>query len=99
VQVPFAPFEAGQVEDVSEPVFEFQGKAAFRGIDHHWGRNIFATAASVVEIWDHTRSEPINTFSWGSDTITSARFNPVRGSEGVATLIHSGFVLHAGLSD
>lgn len=79
-KVPYAPFESGQVQQDAEPVFEFQGKNAFRGIDHHWSRNIFATAGSVVDIWDHTRSEPVNSFTWGSDTITSARFNPVSGS-------------------
>jgi len=35
------------------------------------------TAGAVVEVWDHARSEPISTFAWGSDTVTSARFNPV----------------------
>ncbi len=76
-KVPFAPFEAGKVQQDAEPVMVFEGKHAYRGIDHHWGRPMFATAASVVEIWDHDRSEPVNTFSWGSDTVTSVRFNPV----------------------
>ena len=41
-QVPFAPFESGTVQQDMEPVFEFQGKHAFRGIDHHWGRCVCA---------------------------------------------------------
>lgn len=80
LQVPYAPFESGAVQQDAEPVFEFQGKHAFRGIDHHWGRNQFATAGAVVDVWDHTRSEPTHSFSWGSDTVTSARFNPVRAA-------------------
>ncbi len=76
-KVPYAPFEAGDVQEDAEPVFEFSGKNAFRGIDHHWQRTQFATAGAVVDIWDHSRSEPIQTFTWGSDTITSVRFNPV----------------------
>ena len=29
-----------------------------------------------VDVWDHERSEPISNFSWGSDSVTSVRFNP-----------------------
>lgn len=47
------------------------GKHAFRAIDHHWDRPQFATAGAAVEIWDHERSEPVHSFSWGADTITS----------------------------
>ncbi|GLC33361.1 hypothetical protein PLESTB_000341300 [Pleodorina starrii] len=75
-KVPYAPFEAGVVQDDAEAVFEFQGKNAFRGIDHHWDRSAFATAGAAVDIWDHSRSEPVQSFTWGSDTVTSVRFNP-----------------------
>ena len=37
---------------------------------------MFATAGTAVDVWDHDRSEPIHTFSWGSDTVISVRFNP-----------------------
>ncbi|CAA6674954.1 unnamed protein product [Spirodela intermedia] len=40
----------------------------FRGADHQWNGNIFATAGAQVGIWDHNRSEPLNTFGWGNDT-------------------------------
>ena len=29
-----------------------------------------------VDIWDHSRSEPVNSFAWGADTVTAVRFNP-----------------------
>ena len=29
-----------------------------------------------VDVWDHERSEPVSGFSWGSETVTSVRFNP-----------------------
>lgn len=76
-KVPYAPFEPAPVEAEEKPVLEFVGKHAFRGIDHHWQSNTFVTSGAVVEVWDHARSEPIHTFSWGSDTVLSARFNPV----------------------
>ncbi|KAG2484960.1 hypothetical protein HYH03_016258 [Edaphochlamys debaryana] len=75
-KVPYAPFEAGEVQEDAEAVFEFQGKNAFRGVDHHWDRTSFATAGAAVDIWDHSRSEPVQSFTWGSDTVTSVRFNP-----------------------
>lgn len=76
-KVPFAPDEAGPLLQNDRAVFEFRGKGAFRGIDHHWGRNSFATAGPQVDIWDHERSEPVNSFTWGADSIMSVRFNPV----------------------
>ncbi len=77
MQVPFAPFDGGPIQEDSDPVLEFSGKFAFRGIDHHWDRQQFATAGAAVDIWDHSRAEPVQSFSWGADTVTSARFNPV----------------------
>ncbi|CAM6094942.1 unnamed protein product [Calypogeia fissa] len=59
-----------------EPVAIYQRKNAFRAIDHHWSSNQFATGGAQVDIWDHNRSEPVSTFSWGADTVVSVRFNP-----------------------
>ena len=28
-----------------------------------------------LDIWDHGRSEPVASFSWGADTLTAVRFN------------------------
>ena len=75
-KVPHAPFEVGTVETVSRPVMEYQGANAFRSIDHHWSRSSFATAGAQVDVWDHERTVPIHTFTWGSDTVLSVRFNP-----------------------
>ena len=76
-KVPFAASEAGPLLQTDKPVFEFRGKGAFRGIDHHWDRNSFATAGPQVDIWDHERSEPVSSFTWGADSVMSVRFNPV----------------------
>lgn len=76
-KVPFAPLEPGPVECSEEAVLQFQGRNAFRAIDHHWRENLFATAGAAVEVWSHERSEPVNTFSWGADAVLSVRFNPV----------------------
>eukprot|EP00882_Tetradesmus_deserticola_P008927 GHRQ01009417.1.p1 GENE.GHRQ01009417.1~~GHRQ01009417.1.p1 ORF type:complete len:450 (+),score=192.11 GHRQ01009417.1:122-1471(+) len=75
-KVPFAPLEPGPVEADEAAVFEFQGRNAFRAIDHHWRQSLFATAGAAVEVWSHERSEPVNTFSWGADSVLSVKFNP-----------------------
>jgi WD repeat and SOF domain-containing protein 1 len=75
-KVPFAPFDGGPVQADAHPVVEFSGRHAFLGVDHHWQRAQFVTAGAAVDLWDHARSEPVSTFTWGADTLTSARFNP-----------------------
>ncbi len=76
-KVPYAPFEGGNVLAEEQALVEYQGKGAFVGIDHHWHRQLFASAGDRVDVWDHETSEPVESFSWGADTITSVRFNPV----------------------
>lgn len=51
-------------------------KNAFWAVDHQCDGNLFATAGAQVEIWDHNRSQPVNSFEWGKDTVISVRFNP-----------------------
>ncbi|CAK4610765.1 hypothetical protein LEN26_016201 [Aphanomyces euteiches] len=66
--------------DVPEPIQTFHGKESFMGIDHHWNNSTFATCSSVVQVWDHHRSDPIHHYSWGADSITSVKFNPAEAS-------------------
>lgn len=47
-----------------------------RAVDHQCDGNLFATAGAQVDIWDHNRSQPVNSFEWGKDTVISVRFNP-----------------------
>ncbi|URE38896.1 Sof1-like domain [Musa troglodytarum] len=63
-------------ENYSKPLAVYVWKHAFWAVDHQWDGPLFATAGSQVDIWDHNRSEPINTFEWGKDTVISVRFNP-----------------------
>lgn len=55
--------------------FSFQN--ILYSIDHHWKENVFATCGEKVEIWDEQRSTPMRTFSWGVDSVSSLRFNPI----------------------
>lgn len=63
-------------ENVQKPLATYVGKNSFRAVDYQWDSNVFATGGAQVDIWDHDRSEPINSFAWGSDTVISVRFNP-----------------------
>ncbi|XP_023669980.1 DDB1- and CUL4-associated factor 13 [Paramormyrops kingsleyae] len=53
------------------------GKTVLTGIDHHQKESLFATCGQQVDIWDEQRSSPIRTFTWGVDSFSCVRFNPV----------------------
>lgn len=60
-----------------EPIHTVLGRAVFTGVDHHWRDAVFATCGQQVDIWDEQRSSPMRSYTWGHDSITSIRFNPV----------------------
>lgn len=60
-----------------EPISSIIGKSVFLGVDHHWKEPSFATCGDHVEIWDETRSEPLQSLTWGVDSITNIRYNPI----------------------
>ncbi|CAK7322713.1 unnamed protein product [Dovyalis caffra] len=60
----------------SEPRAVYTGENAFWAVDHQWNGDLFATAGAQVDIWNHNRSQPVNTFKWGTDSVISVRFNP-----------------------
>lgn len=64
---------AAQNGDV--PVATYLGSGAFTGVTHHRSDHTFATASSVIEIWDSSRSKPVTTLNWGVDTINTVKFN------------------------
>ncbi|XP_039115534.1 DDB1- and CUL4-associated factor 13 [Dioscorea cayenensis subsp. rotundata] len=69
-------FESSDTVEDDEPLANYVWKYAFRAVDHQWESNIFATGGAQVDIWDHNRSNPVNSFEWGTATIVSLRFNP-----------------------
>ncbi|CAL8247986.1 unnamed protein product [Lota lota] len=60
-----------------EPINTILGKTVFTGLDHHQKDGTFATCGQYVDIWDEQRSTPIRSFSWGVESFSSVRFNPV----------------------
>ncbi|KAJ3048315.1 DDB1- and CUL4-associated factor 13 [Rhizophlyctis rosea] len=59
----------------TDPLNTFVSNASFSGIDHHRNQNIFATSSHQIDMWDHSRAEPTQSFQWGAETITSVKFN------------------------
>ncbi|KAL2931389.1 DDB1- and CUL4-associated factor 13 [Bienertia sinuspersici] len=58
------------------PFAVYTGQNAYKAVDHQWAGNLFATAGARLDVWDHNRSQPVNSFEWGVDTVVSVRFNP-----------------------
>lgn len=63
-----------------EPVSTVLGDSVFIHMDHHWVEPLFATCGEKVDIWDEERSEPISSFTWGVESISHVKFNPVETS-------------------
>ena len=70
------------VEDHSKPTNIFQGTDSFTGLDMHRQGNLFATSSTsgCVDVWDLARAEPVQTFSWGADTVSTVRWNQAETS-------------------
>lgn len=59
-----------------EPVNVFMADSPITGLDFHWRRHLFVSTGETVQLWEPHRSSPLQTFSWGSDAVYCARFNP-----------------------
>ena len=72
-------------QDNIEPITSVVGKSVLLGVDHHHSEPYFATCGEHVAIWDETRSDPLQTFTWGVDSITNVRYNPIERNMIVTT--------------
>ena len=71
------PDNLSDINSKFSPVTSTIGKSVFLGVDHHWTKSIFGTCGEKVDIWDSDRSEPVRSFTWGVDSITNIKFNPI----------------------
>ena len=55
-------------------------QSVFTGLDHHQTNGVFVTCGQQVDVWDEQRTSPIRSFSWGVDSFSCVRFNPVEVS-------------------
>ncbi|NXJ29223.1 DCA13 factor, partial [Dicrurus megarhynchus] len=69
--------ESPEYGEEEEPIHTILGKTVYTGIDHHWKEPVFATCGHQVDIWDEQRTSPKCSLTWGFDSISSVKFNPI----------------------
>eukprot|EP01098_Paradermamoeba_levis_P010438 TRINITY_DN4382_c0_g1_i2.p1 TRINITY_DN4382_c0_g1~~TRINITY_DN4382_c0_g1_i2.p1 ORF type:complete len:277 (-),score=71.23 TRINITY_DN4382_c0_g1_i2:258-1028(-) len=81
----FNPDEEDQ-DEIFTLLNTYNGSLAFTAIDFQRQKHVFATtSASQLEIWNEERTDPINTFNWGVDSLLTVKFNPIETHLVVAT--------------
>lgn len=92
----FGSRRAGSRGSRVAPMRVWSGRAGFTGVDCHWQQSdSFATSSTTgVDVWDASRSEPVSSFEWGADTVTSVRWNPAEPSVLASTSADRGIVLY-----
>lgn len=71
-------------------------QTVFTGLDHHQKDAVFATCGQQVDIWDEQRSSPIRSFTWGVDSFSAVRFNPVEVKHHAFTTLRQAWSCHRG---
>lgn len=70
-----ARFTEDRTADVA-PVSSFAASYPVQGISCHWEDDRFVTCGATLDVWDGARNEPVHTFKWGADSVTSVQYNP-----------------------
>ncbi|XP_043208786.1 DDB1- and CUL4-associated factor 13-like [Amphibalanus amphitrite] len=72
-------WRSGELEygEEDEPENTILLRTIVTSISHAVGRAEFATCGETCHIWDESRNEPVKTFSWGVDSLSCVRYNPV----------------------
>ncbi|KAI9220828.1 WD repeat and SOF domain-containing protein 1 [Blastocladiella britannica] len=81
-------------ESMTHPVQTWNSKYALNAVDHARSGNQFATAGFAVDLWDHDRSVPVQSYSWGTDSVASIRFNPAEPSVFASTSTDRAIILY-----
>jgi WD repeat and SOF domain-containing protein 1 len=79
---------------LTKPDEHFISNRLVNCLDLSLNQRNFVTGGDGVELWDIKKSLPIERFSWGSDTITRVKFNPVEQHLILATSLDRGLFLH-----
>ncbi|EEB16671.1 pre-mRNA-splicing factor PRP17, putative [Pediculus humanus corporis] len=64
-------------ENFIEPTDTMVSKSVLNAISHHQTEPLYATCGEICQIWEETRSEPIQTFKWGVDSLHDVSYNPI----------------------
>ena len=63
-------------------------------IDHSWQDNTFATCSTVLSLWSPERQDPIHEFSYQTENLLKAKFNPAEAGLLAATSSERGVLLY-----
>jgi WD repeat and SOF domain-containing protein 1 len=77
-----------------KPEEKFISSGIVTGIDLIYEDTHFLTCGEGVELWDMEKSQPIEKFEWGSDTITRVKANPVEKHIILCSSMDRGIFLH-----
>ena len=63
-------------------------------IDHSWADDTFVTCSSVLNVWSPERQECIHEFSYQSENLLKAKFNPAEHGLVASTSNERGILLY-----
>lgn len=63
-------------------------------IDHSWQDDTFVTCSTVISVWSPERQEPIHEFSYETENLLKAKFNPAEAGLLAATSSERGVLLY-----
>ncbi|XP_046396695.1 DDB1- and CUL4-associated factor 13 isoform X2 [Ischnura elegans] len=61
-----------------EPCHTIISKSVLTSVSHQWDGPLLATSGDFCQIWEESRDEPLQTHSWGVDSLYSVSFNPIQ---------------------
>ncbi|BFZ21001.1 hypothetical protein BsWGS_24040 [Bradybaena similaris] len=67
--------EEGQISP--EPVKTILNKQVYQSIDHHEKEDIFVTCGQSLDVWIGDRSQPLQSYKWGLDSMHYVKFNRI----------------------
>lgn len=77
------------------PMNSFISKTPLNNLDHSYENSeVFASAGQIVQIWNYQRSNPIQNFEWGADSVLKVKFNPSETNLIASTGIDRSIVLY-----
>jgi len=82
------------VEDNTVPINSIVTQSLYSGIDYSWHEDLFATSGQTVDIWNPERAEPIKTFKYENESISTVRFNPIEFNQCLSTASDRGIILY-----
>lgn len=66
-----------EMQDQDIPIDTTVGKNIILSMDHHYHKPNLVTSGDIVELWEENRKEAIRQWSWGADSTSYVKFNPV----------------------